>query len=130
MTKYVKSSDVTDCIERLSEGLTWLDVRVDDAIEAVNAIPPANVRELVRGYWTVMPDNMVWNADGIYRAAYQCSNCGAVSPFEGDYCFRCGAEMSARLPVNLGSGGGADREDLARKLGWLPSQIRFEYGGK
>lgn len=67
--------------------------------EDIINLPAADVRENIRGKWNILPENLVWNSDGIYRAAYQCSNCDAISPFDSNYCPNCGADMRDRPSV-------------------------------
>lgn len=56
-------------------------------------LPAADVRKNKRGKWEELPTTFVWNADGIYRAAYKCSNCEHILPFMGDFCPNCGCAM-------------------------------------
>lgn len=48
-------------------------------------IPAADVMEVRHGRW-------IW--DGyVYDAPWQCSECGAFSEYESNYCPNCGAKM-------------------------------------
>lgn len=46
-----------------------------------------------KGNWAKVDANLVHNKNGIYAAAYRCSECGDCSPFKSKYCPSCGANM-------------------------------------
>lgn len=70
-----------------------MDYNTNAYIEKIKTIPTADVVVRKHGQWKDSNYNLVWNADGVYKAAYQCSNCGACSPIAGNYCYNCGARM-------------------------------------
>ena len=54
-------------------------------VEYIENLPAANVVEVKYGRWK-------W--DGfVYDAPWQCSECGAFSEYESNYCPNCGAKM-------------------------------------
>ena len=93
-----------------------------EIIRWLNTLPAADVREVKRGKWEEMPHNMVWNADGIYRAAYKCSNCEQTLPFAGDFCPNCGADMRptaeklAKGHIHLGETWEEYGDDMTAKM--------------
>ena len=90
MTDYISREAAIEAVE---SALAFHSYAGSTAASAIAKLPAADVREVKRGKWEKEPATFVWNADGIYAAAYKCSNCGAISPFKGDYCFNCGADM-------------------------------------
>ena len=61
----------------------------------VNHIPyaVADVRHVARGIWEKQDANLVWNAVGLYAAAYKCNRCGKLNIAETNFCPNCGARM-------------------------------------
>ena len=64
--------------------------------DSLNAIPAADVVEVVRGKW-----NDVWYDDdeivgGWSYTIPECSVCGEDAPYKSNYCPNCGAKMEAQ----------------------------------
>lgn len=55
----------------------------DDALNAIEKLPRANVKEIVYAHW-------IKDDDGVFI----CSKCGNAESSNGRYCSYCGAEMS------------------------------------
>lgn len=52
-----------------------------------------------KGNWTKVDANLVYNKNGIYAAAYRCSECGDCAPFKSKYCPSCGANMQVEKSI-------------------------------
>lgn len=61
----------------------------DKLIDGAKAIPAADVR----WKWEKQDANLVWNAVGLYAAAYKCNRCGELNIAETNFCPNCGARM-------------------------------------
>ena len=88
MSDYIKREDAIETIYKLREHFKCWDTDDDIAIKnTLNAIPPADVRENVRGEW-IFP-----YGDKKYK---RCSVCGSVFysiPYNTNFCPSCGADM-------------------------------------
>ena len=52
-----------------------------------------DVKPVARGKWEKQDANLVWNAVGLYAAAYKCNRCGELNIAETSFCPNCGAMM-------------------------------------
>lgn len=60
--------------------------QIDEAADALQLVPAADVVEVRHGRWTFDDfDGDGWD--------YQCSECGGYSKGSYDYCYHCGAKM-------------------------------------
>lgn len=62
----------------------------NDALDAIlkNA-PSTDVRENVRGEWTLVTDRYGVNGEYVWK----CSSCNKMTICKGDFCPNCGADM-------------------------------------
>lgn len=69
----------------------------NDALDAVLVnSASADVRENVRGEWTLVTDR--YGANGEY--VWKCSSCNKMTICKGDFCQNCGADMRRRSDDN------------------------------
>lgn len=93
MAEYIERSKVTDA---LIDKTSIVGSRLEEAVNAICAIPAADVRLVARGYWHGEGDG---HADGeLVCDMWQCSCCGEWFDEWDDkpawnYCPNCGADM-------------------------------------
>lgn len=74
------------------DGYCWV-IR-GDAATAIDSIPAADMRPVVRGKWVTREDVAPFKPDGeITSWSYKCSECGSLSRLKYNYCPSCGADM-------------------------------------
>ena len=88
---YISRQAAIDALNDLSENYTekgreW-HPHINFVIETIDALPPADVKPVVRGKWIAEPNCM-----------YRCSECKSHFPslkgyMEDKYCRECGADM-------------------------------------
>ena len=92
MTEYIEREAAFNAILNLvpkvdDDGYCWV-IR-GDAARAIDSIPAADVRPVVRGRWVYEHD--------YYGSRYRCSSCGyTIHPVDESgarYCPNCGARM-------------------------------------
>lgn len=91
MAEYTTKDAVIRLFEKWSDGYAYIEIPVQDAIRQVSAIPPADVRPVVRGEWENMNDDLDFH--------FRCSRCGeetwqtVMGKPRFKYCPMCGAYM-------------------------------------
>lgn len=99
MSDYIKREDALNAFSRVymipgrGTAREIYAKQIENTYKQIESVPSADVVEQKHGKWKDSNYNLVWNADGVYKAAYQCSNCGACFPIAGYYCPNCGARM-------------------------------------
>lgn len=90
MTEYITKDAVISLFEKWSDGYAYIEIPVQDAIRQVSAIPPADVRPVVRGRWIVHYDD-IWPTE----STQECSECHEEVPLLIDckFCPNCTAWM-------------------------------------
>lgn len=76
--KYINADDVKDFIERALDD-DWM---IDYAVDRLDEMPPADVRENIHGEW--------FDKGSL---SCRCSSCGCKSSKESKFCSECGADM-------------------------------------
>ena len=88
MSDYIKREDAINVFDW---GMPDADVKCGIAIQNINDIPSADVRENVRGEWiTTYLDHV---AMGERPKILYCSVCNQCIAYPTNYCPNCGAEM-------------------------------------
>lgn len=91
MADYIKRADAIKAITRKHDEV----LSVAEAIEDLESVPSAVVREIKRGRWSF--DNIIFtDSDGVSKSAmwgYKCSECGGFCIGESNFCPNCGADM-------------------------------------
>lgn len=59
---------------------------LEEAMDKIEDLPAADVREVRRGRWITKPHKMMGDSPC-------CSECGAFEPMERNFCPNCGASM-------------------------------------
>lgn len=86
----LKTPPFTKCVGDLSEYAEgYLDC-VEDACEAVNNVPAADVAPVRHGEWIKHTEKGIWT--GKPTSWYRCSLCGRAEDMKEPYC-NCGARM-------------------------------------
>lgn len=72
------------------------------AVDVIDDIPAADVRENVRGEWSISRTDIGWNGNE-YPTHCKCSKCGIEIPYNEpkNYCPRCGADMRGESDERL-----------------------------
>ena len=96
MSDYIKREDAIEIIARHDDTDGTIKVFSGRFVNGlISAIPPADVRENVRGEWQVVG----YDKDYI-PIVYTCSACGfhTTMELEFDFCPNCGADMRGDKP--------------------------------
>lgn len=99
MSDYIKREDAINVFDW---GMPNADVKCGIAIQNIKDIPPADVRENVKGRWVEVVDRTeMYDKEGVktWGMLFQCNQCGFVlNAIEGhtgqyNFCPNCGADM-------------------------------------
>lgn len=95
MTEYITKDEVISLFEKWSDGYAYIEIPVQDAMKQVSAIPPADVRPVVRGHWEErIVEDREMDPVGLFRRRWYCSACGEWQTYgKTRYCPDCDAEM-------------------------------------
>lgn len=63
--------------------------RICHESKSIDEIPHADVRENVRGKWSLVTDRYGINGESVWK----CSACSEMTISKGDFCPNCGADM-------------------------------------
>ena len=85
MSDYIKREDAINVFDW---GMPDADVKCGIAIQNINDIPSADVRENVRGEWIFKEDRRI--VDGY---DWKCDQCGSWQRYTSNFCPHCGADM-------------------------------------
>ena len=103
MSDYIERDKATQILQKEAANHypTPYHVGLLAAARAIEAIPAADVRPVVRGKWIPDYDYAEYDFDGStplseprkFQDGWKCSLCEGYMPFEANYCPNCGADM-------------------------------------
>lgn len=91
MARYIDADKLKKDVLDLQDCYNGFSDTYDKAciIDVIDEQPSADVRENVRGEWTLVTDR--YGANGEY--VWKCSSCNKMTICKGDFCPNCGCEM-------------------------------------
>ena len=91
MTECITKDEVISLFEKWSDGYTYIEIPVQDAIRQVSAIQPSDVRPNTDGNWIPVTNG---------RGGHECSRCHEYAPsyqsgneYLSRFCTSCGCYM-------------------------------------
>ena len=112
--KFISLNSVADVFEQLKEMRIVSYVQL---VEAIAAIPAADVREMKNGKWRLI------GADRRCRGGiFLCSVCDKTCPYKTPFCPNCGADMREELPAIHGTFAATAKEEALRMIGFEEEQ--------
>ena len=111
MAEYIEREAVVRYLLKCADGYSYIETPTEQTIQAVNAIPAADVVPVRHGHWVWNPNGMDWGL-----GAWVCSECHAKpgtwwdadkknNPYRcsgGHFCGNCGALMDKDGDGKLG----------------------------
>ena len=87
MSDYISRQMAIDDVLNLKceTRVSWKDAVID----SLEDLPSADVRENVRGEWSLVTDRYGVNGEYVWK----CSACSEMTICKGDFCPNCGADM-------------------------------------
>lgn len=107
MSVYIEKQAAIDALGKPTEVYSWEDALMREQWErdkaAIEAVPPADVRPVVRGRWKPKMHPMISGElthvkDEWYGEVYICDQCGFEMIGTENFCPNCGADMREDKP--------------------------------
>ena len=90
MSEYIERGETIGAIVKVATRFCRDVELVANIIHAVETIPAADVRPVVRGTW--ISHDFVDMGKGRYTGSVECSVCHRFLPMKENYCPQCGAD--------------------------------------